>query len=131
MAMGRADLCAEFARDHKVQDDPRVSSVGRLLRKTSLDELPQLLNVIKGDLSLIGPRPITPEELERYGAKRFHLLALKPGVTGLWQVSGRSDVSYEERVSMDVSYAENWTFGLDMKILAKTPIAVLAKRGAV
>lgn len=130
-AMGRPDLCAEFARDQKVKDDPRVSGIGRVLRATSLDELPQLINVVRGDLSLIGPRPITPEELERYGASRYHLLAMRPGVTGLWQVSGRSEISYGERVKLDVSYAENWTFALDMKILAKTPRAVVAKKGAV
>ncbi|HET6877629.1 MAG TPA: sugar transferase [Jatrophihabitans sp.] len=131
LAMGREDLCAEFLRDHKVQDDPRVTAIGRFLRRTSLDELPQLFNVLKGDLSLIGPRPITPEELERYGAQQYSLLALKPGVTGLWQVSGRSDVSYEERVKLDVFYIENWSVSLDARILAKTPIAVVAKRGAV
>jgi exopolysaccharide biosynthesis polyprenyl glycosylphosphotransferase len=130
-AMGRDDLCDEFSRDHKVQDDPRISAVGRVLRRTSLDELPQLLNVLRGDLSLIGPRPITTEEIERYGQSRYHLLALKPGVTGLWQVSGRSDISYMERVQLDVSYAENWSFGMDLRILARTPKAVLAKRGAV
>jgi exopolysaccharide biosynthesis polyprenyl glycosylphosphotransferase len=129
-AMGRLDLVAEFQRDHKVQDDPRIFGFGRLLRRTSLDELPQLWNVLRGDLSLIGPRPITPDELTRYGAQRVSFLALKPGITGLWQVSGRSDVSYDERVKLDIFYIENWSVRLDLSILARTTTAVLARRGA-
>ena len=129
-ALGRDDLIADFERDQKVADDPRVSRVGRFLRRTSLDELPQLLDVFRGSLSLIGPRPITLEELERYGAQRASFLALKPGITGLWQVSGRNDVSYDERVKLDVFYVENWSMKLDLTILAKTTTAVLAKRGA-
>ncbi len=129
-AMGRPDLVAEFLRDHKVQDDPRIFGFGKLLRRTSLDELPQLWNVLRGDLSLIGPRPITPDELKRYGAQSVSFLALKPGITGLWQVSGRSDVSYDERVKMDIFYIENWSVRLDLTILARTTTAVLARKGA-
>lgn len=129
-AMGREDLIDEFRAHHKVQNDPRITKVGRLLRRTSLDELPQLWNVLRGELSLIGPRPVTAEELVRYGAQRASFLALKPGITGLWQVSGRNDVSYDERVKLDVFYVENWSMKLDLTILAKTMTAVLAKKGA-
>ena len=129
-AMVREDLCIEFLRDHKVREDPRITRFGRLLRRTSFDELPQLFNVLRGELSLIGPRPITPEELERYGSQRVSFLALKPGITGLWQVSGRSDVSYDERVKLDIYYIENWSMKLDLAILARTTAAVLARRGA-
>ena len=129
-AMDRPDLVDEFLADHKVRDDPRITSIGRFLRRTSLDELPQLFNVLSGKLSLIGPRPVTEEELVRYGTQRSSYLALKPGMTGLWQVSGRSDVSYDERVKLDLFYIENWSLTLDARILAKTPVAVFARRGA-
>ena len=128
--MGREDLCIEFLRDHKVREDPRITRFGKLLRRTSFDELPQLYNVLRGELSLIGPRPITPEELERYGSQRVSFLALKPGITGLWQVSGRNDVSYDERVKLDIYYIENWSVKLDLAILARTTAAVIARRGA-
>jgi undecaprenyl-phosphate galactose phosphotransferase len=128
--MGRPDLAAEFELCHKVQDDPRVSRFGRWLRRTSLDELPQLLNALHGELSLIGPRPVTLGELERYGSLTASFLALKPGITGLWQISGRSDVSYDERVKLDIFYVENWSLRLDLAILARTTGAVLARRGA-
>lgn len=129
-AMGRADLCAEFALSHKVLDDPRVSRFGRFLRSTSLDELPQLMNVLRGQLSLVGPRPITPDELIRYGERRASFLALKPGITGLWQVSGRSDITYGDRVKLDVFYVENWSIALDVTILVRTMRTVTARRGA-
>jgi exopolysaccharide biosynthesis polyprenyl glycosylphosphotransferase len=129
-AMGRADLCAEFAAHHKVVDDPRVSRLGRFLRRSSLDELPQLFNVARGELSLVGPRPITAEELVRYGERRASFLALKPGITGLWQVAGRSEVTYPERVKLDVFYVENWSLGLDLTILFRTMRTVTARRGA-
>lgn len=129
-AMGRADLCAEFQVAQKVLDDPRVSSLGRFLRRTSLDELPQLFNALRGDISLVGPRPITSEELERYGERSSSFLALKPGITGLWQVSGRSSVGYDDRVAMDVFYVENWTPQLDFSILARTVVTVAGRRGA-
>ena len=129
-AMGRDDLIDEFKRDQKVRHDPRVSPVGGFLRRTSLDELPQLLNIIVGDISLVGPRPIVQDELEKYGSGRSTLLSLKPGLTGLWQVSGRNDVSYEERVKLDIFYIENWSLWLDIKIIIRTIVIVLSGRGA-
>ncbi len=129
-AMGRTDLIPEFQRDQKLADDPRVSRLGRFLRKTSLDELPQLFNVLVGDLSLVGPRPIVEAEVERYGDKGASLFALKPGITGLWQASGRSDLSYDERVKLDIFYVENWSLLLDIKIIIKTFISVLRRQGA-
>jgi exopolysaccharide biosynthesis polyprenyl glycosylphosphotransferase len=129
-AMSREDLLAEFARDQKVADDPRVSAFGRFLRRTSLDELPQFFNVLKGDMSLVGPRPVLPAELERYGEHGASFLSLKPGITGMWQVSGRNDVSYEDRVKLDVYYVENWSLWLDMIIIAKTVVTLLTRRGA-
>jgi len=130
IAMGREDLVEEFAVDQKVADDPRVSALGKFLRRTSLDELPQLFNSLLGHLSLVGPRPITPVELDRYGVHQRSFLALKPGITGLWQVSGRSDVGYDQRVKLDVFYAENWSTLLDVTILARTFTTVAARRGA-
>jgi exopolysaccharide biosynthesis polyprenyl glycosylphosphotransferase len=129
-AMGRSDLVAEFLVQQKVADDPRVSRLGRFLRRTSLDELPQLVNALLGHISLVGPRPITAGELERYGDHRARFLALKPGITGLWQVSGRSAVGYDERVQLDVHYGENWSAWLDLSILAKTVVTVSSRRGA-
>jgi exopolysaccharide biosynthesis polyprenyl glycosylphosphotransferase len=129
-AMSRPDLAAEFALDNKVHDDPRITRLGHFMRRTSLDELPQLFDVLRGQLSLIGPRPITKEELVRYGSQRASYLALKPGVTGLWQVSGRNNVSYDERVKLDIYYSENWSMKLDLAILARTPGAVFARKGA-
>ena len=129
-AMGRPELAAEFALEQKVADDPRVSKLGVFLRRTSLDELPQLFNSLLGQLSLVGPRPITSVELERYGQHQHSFLALKPGITGLWQVSGRSDIGYEQRVNLDVFYVENWSPVLDLTILARTVVTVAARRGA-
>jgi exopolysaccharide biosynthesis polyprenyl glycosylphosphotransferase len=129
-AMGRQDLIEQFQRDMKVEDDPRVTRLGKFLRKTSLDELPQLLNVLHGDMSLVGPRPILAAELERYGTGAPTFLALKPGITGLWQISGRNDISYEERVKLDIFYVENWSIWMDIKIILKTAWSVMASRGA-
>lgn len=128
--LGRPELAAEFAKEQKLKDDPRVSPVGRVLRRTSIDELPQLINVLKGELSLVGPRPIVQDELERYGDSQALFLALKPGLTGLWQISGRNDISYDERVKLDLYYVENWSLWLDVKILLKTIVVVLKKAGA-
>ncbi len=129
-------VCNEQARqdweaDHKLRNDPRITSVGRFLRQKSLDELPQLFNVLKGDMSLVGPRPITIEEVERYGGDISYYYKTRPGLTGAWQVSGRNDVSYEERVALDVDYTKNWTFLTDFSILLKTVRVVLSGRGAV
>jgi exopolysaccharide biosynthesis polyprenyl glycosylphosphotransferase len=114
----------------KMHRDPRVTRVGVALRRWSLDEIPQLLNVLRGDMSLVGPRPALPEEAERYGHHMRRRLAVKPGITGLWQVSGRSDLSWDEAVRLDVRYVENWSFALDLQILWKTLSAVLHGAGA-
>jgi len=103
-----------------LKNDPRVTSFGKFLRKTSIDELPQLINVLKGEISLVGPRPIVKEELKKYGNYQQQRLILKPGITGLWQVSGRSDLSYSERAKLDTYYIENWSLLLDIQILLKT-----------
>jgi exopolysaccharide biosynthesis polyprenyl glycosylphosphotransferase len=129
-AMGRADLIEEFERSQKIENDPRVSRLGRFLRRTSLDELPQLLNVLRGDMSLVGPRPIIKAELQHYGDRSPIFLALKPGITGLWQISGRSDISYDDRVKLDIYYVEHWGLLLDIKILFKTVLTILSGRGA-
>ncbi|MGY1812805.1 sugar transferase [Blastococcus sp. SYSU D00820] len=114
----------------KLRADPRVTPVGRFLRKHSLDELPQLLNVLRGDMSLVGPRPPLPGEVERYGVDMRRRFLVKPGLTGLWQVSGRSDLSWDDSVRMDVRYVENWSLAFDLMILAKTVRAVLRGDGA-
>ena len=124
------ELKAEFERDFKLKNDPRVTSIGKLLRKASLDELPQLINVLRGEMSLVGPRMITSEEVAKYGKWRMNLLTVKPGITGLWQVSGRSNVSYTERVRFDMQYIRNYTVWLDLHVLFQTIPAVLRKEGA-
>jgi exopolysaccharide biosynthesis polyprenyl glycosylphosphotransferase len=129
-AMGRSDLIAEFEVSQKVEDDPRVSRLGRVLRRTSFDELPQIFNVLKGDMSLVGPRPIVAGELAHYGDSTAIFLALKPGITGLWQISGRSDISYDDRVKLDIYYVEHWSLLLDLRILTKTALAILSGKGA-
>lgn len=121
---------AEWDENHKLKKDPRITSVGKILRKTSLDELPQILNVIKGEMSLVGPRPIVESEIEKYGGIFQMYSHVRPGITGLWQVTGRSDTSYEERVTLDRYYVANWSFWLDIYILLKTIPAVLGKKGA-
>ena len=118
--LGREDLADEFKRHRQLANDPRVSGLGRFLRRASIDELPQLLNVLKGDISLVGPRARLPEELEFYKGKESLLLSVKTGLTGLAQVSGRSDISFEERVKLDLFYVQNWSFWLDVKILFRT-----------
>jgi exopolysaccharide biosynthesis polyprenyl glycosylphosphotransferase len=114
----------------KIRRDPRVTRAGVLLRRWSLDELPQLINVLRGDMSLVGPRPALPEEVASYGSQIRRRLVVKPGITGLWQVSGRSDLPWEEAVRLDVRYVENWSFALDLQIIWKTGSAVLEGRGA-
>jgi len=131
LAMGRPDLVAEFEIEQKVANDPRISRLGHFLRSSSLDELPQLVNALVGDLSLVGPRPIIPAELERYGDQADLYLAVKPGITGLWQVSGRSNTGYDERVRLDVRYVTEWKLSLDLMILVKTVRTVLVREGAV
>jgi exopolysaccharide biosynthesis polyprenyl glycosylphosphotransferase len=124
------ELRAEFEQKHKLANDPRITRLGRLLRKSSLDELPQLFNVLRGEMSVVGPRMISPGEHARYGEWDMNLLTLKPGITGLWQVSGRSETSYEQRVQLDMNYIRNWSFWLDLQILFQTVPAVLKGRGA-
>lgn len=119
-----------FEASYKLADDPRVTRVGRTLRRTSLDELPQLLNVLMGDISLVGPRAITADELGRYGERVDDLLGIRPGVTGYWQINGRSQLSYEDRVRLDLSYITGWSLRLDLEILAKTARTLLSGRGA-
>ncbi|MDI6603799.1 MAG: sugar transferase [Thermoanaerobacteraceae bacterium] len=123
-------LREEYEATYKLKDDPRITRIGKFLRKTSLDELPQLINVLKGDLSLVGPRPIVVKEIDKYGEYGKYLLRVPPGVTGLWQISGRSDVDYNERVEMDMQYISSWNIWLDINILFKTIPAVLKKDGA-
>ncbi len=121
---------AEWDRDFKLKDDPRVTKIGHFLRKTSLDELPQFWNVLKGDMSLVGPRPVVEQERKFYGAAFADYMSVKPGVTGLWQVSGRNNTTYEERVAMDVQYIREWSLGKDISILFKTVYVVITGHGA-
>lgn len=125
------DLKAELEREHKLKNDPRITRVGKLLRRTSLDELPQLLNVLFGQMSLVGPRMISPAEHDLYGRMKLNLLTVKPGLTGMWQVSGRSDLKYDERVRLDMYYIRNYSIWLDVQILFfQTIPAVFKGRGA-
>lgn len=123
-------LRREFEDAFKLKSDPRVTRIGAVLRKSSLDELPQLFNVLCGQMSLVGPRMITAPELTKYGEHQELLLSVKPGLTGYWQVYGRQEVSYEERVRMDVEYIRTWTFGKDVHLLLLTPWRVICGRGA-
>lgn len=123
-------LKVEFEKNHKLKNDPRVTRVGNFLRRTSLDELPQLLNVLKREMSLVGPRMISPGEIEKYDHWDINLLTVPPGITGLWQVSGRSDVTYEQRVRLDMHYIRNWSIWLDLQLLLQTIPAVIKGHGA-
>lgn len=124
-----ADAAAEWSETHKLKNDPRITVIGRFLRRSSLDELPQLLNVLKGDMSLVGPRPVVAEELDKYGASLPYYLAVKPGLTGLWQVSGRNEVSYEERVALDVQYVAIQSIPTDIGIALKTAKVLFSQTG--
>lgn len=121
---------AEWSRDHKLRNDPRVSKIGNLLRRTSLDELPQLFNVLKGHMSIVGPRPITEKECARYGRHFKSYLAVRPGITGVWQVSGRSSTTYRRRVACDIVYARTRSLATNVRIIAVTIPMVLLARGA-
>ena len=125
-----AEARAEWARDQKLKSDPRITFVGELLRKSSLDELPQLINVLRGEMSLVGPRPIVTAEIERYGRYFRDYCNVRPGITGLWQVSGRNDVRYSRRVAMDTVYSRTRTLAMDARILVMTVPAVLLRRGS-
>lgn len=121
---------AEWISSHKLKNDPRVTPLGRFLRRSSLDELPQLWNVVTGRMTLVGPRPIVAAEAEKYGADFAYYLAVKPGITGLWQTSGRSTLSYDERVSLDRQYVEEWSMGMDVALLVRTVTKVANSDGA-
>jgi lipopolysaccharide/colanic/teichoic acid biosynthesis glycosyltransferase len=123
-------LTSRFHENYKIKDDPRVTRVGAVMRRTSLDELPQLWNVLRGDMSLIGPRPIVEPELVKYGVHGSRLLTVKPGLGGAWQVNGRSDTSYAVRVAMDMNYIESRSLGLDLKLLLLTALVVIQRQGA-
>jgi exopolysaccharide biosynthesis polyprenyl glycosylphosphotransferase len=124
------ELQEELARNHKLKVDPRVTRVGKFMRKFSLDELPQVFNVLRGEMSLVGPRMISPEEIDQYDRWDMNLLTVRPGITGLWQVSGRSDVSYSERVRLDMYYIRNWSIWQDLQLLFQTVPAVIKGKGA-
>jgi len=121
---------AEWERDHKLVNDPRITPIGQFIRRTSLDELPQLFNVLRGDMVFVGPRPITYEELRKYGRNRWHYLSVRPGITGLWQVSGRNELTYAQRIDMDRHYVEDRSHAGDLRILLKTVKVVVARDGA-
>jgi len=121
---------AEWEASQKLRNDPRVTRIGRILRETSLDELPQLFNVLKGDMSLVGPRPIVDDEIPRYSHRISAYKRVRPGVTGMWQVNGRSDTSYAARVKFDSYYVRNWSVFLDVRILFKTIGVVLKRDGS-
>lgn len=121
----------EFNKNQKLKDDPRITKIGKFLRKTSLDEFPQFINVLKGEMSLIGPRPIVDREVSKFGDKMNIVHSVKPGITGYWAANGRSNTTYEERVNMEVYYAKNCSIKLDLKIIFKTIEAVLKRNGAI
>lgn len=124
------DAAREWEETRKLRDDPRITPLGHVIRRLSVDELPQLFNVIRGDMSIVGPRPVVTAELERYGEAVDAYMQVRPGLTGAWQVSGRSDVSYEARVALDADYVRNWTMTQDLMIIAKTVPAVLTSKGS-
>jgi exopolysaccharide production protein ExoY len=114
------EAAVEWEETQKLRFDPRVTFFGQALRKTSIDELPQLINILRGDMSIVGPRPVVTDELQRYGLHTSNYCNMRPGLTGLWQVSGRNDTTYDERVELDVSYCINWSFWSDLKIILRT-----------
>ena len=120
----------EYKENYKLTNDPRITKVGKFLRKTSLDELPQLINIIKGDLSIIGPRPVVADELEKYGVNKDKFLSVTPGLTGYWAANGRSNTTYEQRMEMELYYIDNLSLKMDIKVFFKTILSVLKKEGA-
>jgi lipopolysaccharide/colanic/teichoic acid biosynthesis glycosyltransferase len=126
------EMRADFEKDHKLRCDPRITPIGQFLRLTSLDELPQLWNILRGEMSVVGPRPIVEQEIPRYGPAMEQVLSVRPGLTGLWQVSGRNNVSYQRRVLLDLTYVNRRSLGLDLRILWRTVSVVLfpANKGA-
>lgn len=125
------EIRKEFKETQKLQNDPRITKIGNFLRKTSLDELPQMINILKGDMSIIGPRPIVDGEIDKYKDNKEKFLSVKPGLTGYWQVNGRSTTTYEERMKLELYYVDNQSLWLDMKIFFKTFVTVLKKEGAI
>lgn len=121
----------EYKENYKLKDDPRITKIGNILRKTSLDELPQIFNIIKGDLSIVGPRPVVESELEKYGKNKDKFLSVTPGLTGYWQANGRSTTTYEQRMNMELYYVENRSLWMDIKIFFKTFVSVVKKEGAI
>ena len=121
----------EYKENYKLTNDPRITKVGKFLRKTSLDELPQLINIINGDLSIIGPRPLVADELEKYGVNKDKFLSVTPGLTGYWAANGRSNTTYEQRMEMELYYIDNLSLKMDIKVFFKTILSVLKKEGAV
>lgn len=119
------DLRQEFSENFKLKEDPRITKIGKFLRTTNLDEFPQFINVLKGEMSVVGPRPLVPEEIERYGTQIDRVLTIRPGITGLWQVSGRNDITYAQRILIDVSYVKRRNFWLDLLIVLKTVILTI------
>ncbi|TNM61331.1 sugar transferase [Aliirhizobium smilacinae] len=124
------EAAEEWRQTRKLRDDPRVTAVGRVLRKLSLDELPQLLNILRGEMSVVGPRPVVDDELKVYDSSAVYYLQTRPGLTGLWQISGRNDVSYETRIAFDTHYVQNWSLVQDVSIILRTIPAVCMARGS-
>jgi lipopolysaccharide/colanic/teichoic acid biosynthesis glycosyltransferase len=124
-----SEAAREWQQNHKLKDDPRITPLGVSMRKTSIDELPQLFNILKGEMSFVGPRPIVTAEVPKYGTCIDHYLRARPGLTGAWQVSGRNDVDYRTRVALDRDYVEDWSFRRDLVILVKTVRVVASARG--
>jgi len=120
----------EWEKNHKLKNDPRITAVGKILRRSSLDEFPQLINIIRGEMSLVGPRPIVYDEIEKYGDDFDRIFSIKPGLTGLWQVSGRSDTNYNARISYDTYYLQSWSVWLDLWIILKTFGSIIFGKGA-
>jgi undecaprenyl-phosphate galactose phosphotransferase len=127
----KEEIRKEYAKNKKIKDDPRITKIGKFLRKTSLDEFPQFINVLKGEMSLVGPRPYLKREWRDIGEPYAKIISMKPGLTGLWQVSGRSNISFEDRVELDVEYYNNNSFWGDIKIILKTVTTVLKRKGAI
>ena len=125
MMAGSADIRQEFSENFKLKEDPRITKIGKFLRTTSLDEFPQFFNVLKGEMSVVGPRPLVPEEIERYGTEIDRVLTIRPGITGLWQVSGRNDIPYAQRIRIDVNYVKHRNFWLDLYIVLKTVVVMV------
>jgi lipopolysaccharide/colanic/teichoic acid biosynthesis glycosyltransferase len=130
MLLSDPAAAAEWRSFQKLRNDPRITPIGRFLRRSSLDELPQLLNILRGDMSIIGPRPVAPDELQRYGANAHLYMAVRPGVLGLWQVRGRNKLTYAQRVALDAEYVRTWSILADLRILLEAVPVVLLGKGA-